>query len=371
MHLVSRLRRIMAMMTVLISLLAGLGVASANAADAPILTGGGGRQTPRVAKQNPGTLPSNATDTALPTPSSIQTTTPLNSTPEAPSSTTGTPGSTGSAPAKPAENTDDQASHIVRFDPNNSSKPTQTSVKTGTLAFPPQQNPQREGFRFDGWTLDGQPFDFQTPILQDTTLKAQWSKTTDWTLSPDHGPASGARLTIKPPSPQEPCYVNVHAAGNQFLGLTGDGRIYTWAQNGTPKQVPFPAQAPHGFRYLQVASGSHRQAAVGSDQQTYTWSGRQETPTILDTSKNTRFSSISITDKQLLTLDWQGQIHALQYSQTNSQNQNPKLIQQTTTSLPGQRQAVIAVASDRPCPHRGCGRAGLDLGCEQHCKSQA
>ena len=42
MHLVSRLRRIMAMMTVLISLLAGLGVASAQAADAPVLTGGGG-----------------------------------------------------------------------------------------------------------------------------------------------------------------------------------------------------------------------------------------------------------------------------------------------------------------------------------------
>ena len=41
MHLVSRLRRTLAMMTVLISLLAGLGVASAQA-DAPILPGGGG-----------------------------------------------------------------------------------------------------------------------------------------------------------------------------------------------------------------------------------------------------------------------------------------------------------------------------------------
>ena len=40
MHLVSRLRHILAMTTVLISLLAGLGVASAQA-DAPILTGGG------------------------------------------------------------------------------------------------------------------------------------------------------------------------------------------------------------------------------------------------------------------------------------------------------------------------------------------
>lgn len=45
MHLVSRLCRILAMMTVLISLLAGLGVASAQA-DAPILTGGGGSSDP-------------------------------------------------------------------------------------------------------------------------------------------------------------------------------------------------------------------------------------------------------------------------------------------------------------------------------------
>ena len=46
MHLVSRLRRILAMMTVLISLLAGLGVVSANAADTPVLTGGGGSSDP-------------------------------------------------------------------------------------------------------------------------------------------------------------------------------------------------------------------------------------------------------------------------------------------------------------------------------------
>ena len=46
MHVVSRLRRTSAMVIVLISLLAGLGVASANAADAPVLTGGGGSSDP-------------------------------------------------------------------------------------------------------------------------------------------------------------------------------------------------------------------------------------------------------------------------------------------------------------------------------------
>ncbi|MDT7511482.1 hypothetical protein [Bifidobacterium sp. H6bp9] len=46
MHLVSRLRRILAMMIVLLGMLAGLGVASAQAADAPVLTGGGGSSDP-------------------------------------------------------------------------------------------------------------------------------------------------------------------------------------------------------------------------------------------------------------------------------------------------------------------------------------
>ena len=46
MHVVSPLRRALAMVIVLISLLAGLGVASANAADAPVLTGGAGSSDP-------------------------------------------------------------------------------------------------------------------------------------------------------------------------------------------------------------------------------------------------------------------------------------------------------------------------------------
>ena len=343
MHLVSRLRRILAMMTVLISLLAGLGVASAQA-DAPILTGGGGRQTPRVAEQTPGTLPSNTTSTPLPTPSPIQATTPLNPTTGTPSSTTGDQDKTEPAPTKPSD-TSDQAAHTVRFDPADGSKPTQSTVKTGTLAAPPQQNPVREGFRFDGWTLDGEPFDFQTPILQDTTLKAQWSRITDWTLSPDHGPAAGARLTISPPSLQEPYYVNVQAAGEQTVGLTGDGRIHTWTQEGAPKRVPFPAQAPDGFRWLQAAAGGRLQAALGSDQRIYAWANGQSTPTILDANQDTRFTGISMDGDLLLAVDRQGQVHAYQASRKDGQNTNPKFLEQATTGLPGQARAVTAAAS--------------------------
>ena len=233
----------------------------------------------------------------------------------------------------------------MRFDPADGSKITQSTVKTGTLATPPQQNPARDGFLFDGWTLDNQPFDLQTPILQDTTLKAEWTKTADWRLSPDHGPVSGARLTISPPDRQEPQFASIQAAGSQILGLTGDGRIHTWTQNGTPKQVPSPAQASDGFRYLQVAAGSRRQAALGSDQRIYTWDSGQSTPTILDTGKDAGFTSISLNDDRLLAVDRQGQVHAYQASNADSQGLNPKFLEQAATSLPEKAEAVTAAAS--------------------------
>ena len=231
----------------------------------------------------------------------------------------------------------------MRFDPADGSTPTQSTVKTGTLAAPPQQNPQREGFRFDGWTLDGLPFDLRTPILQDTTLTAQWSKTTDWTLSPDHGPASGARLTISQPDRQEPYYTSIHSAGDQIAGLTGDGRIYTWTKESTPMQVPFPAQASDGFHYLQATAGSREQAALGSDQHIYTWNSLEATPTILATSRNTQFTSINLNGDRLLAVDRQGQVHVFQTSQKG--RRNPKPYGQETISLPGKAQAVLAVAS--------------------------
>ena len=344
--MVFRLRRILAMTTVLLSLLTGLSVASAQA-DAPVLTGGGGRQTPRVAKQTPGITPSSTTSTPLPSPSVLQATTPLSPTasPVTPSSTTGTLDSTNSVAAKSSEKTDDQDAHEVHFDPADGSTPTKAAVKTGSLATSPEKNPQREDFRFDGWTLDGQPYDFQTPVLRNITLKAQWSKITDWTLSPDHGPASGARLTISPPDKQEPRFSNIHAAGDQTVGLTGDGRIYIWMQESTPKQVPFPTHTADGFHYLQAAAGSHWDAALGSDQQIYTWTSAQATPTILNTDQNTGFTSISMHDDQLLAVDRQGQVHLFQTDPID--NQSIKPTEQVATSLPGKAQAILAAASNK------------------------
>ena len=284
-------------------------------------------------------LSGSATSTQLSSSSSLKTASLLKpaTTSDALSTSTGISGNTESASsAKPSDKTDDEATHVVRFDPTDGGTPGQASVKTGTLAAPPKQNPQRDGFRFEGWTLDGQPFDFQTPIIQDTTLTAKWSKAADWRLSPDHGPATGSRLTISPPSRQEPYYIAIHTAGNQTVGLTGDGRIYAWTQDSTPVQVPFPAQAPDGFHYLQATAGDQWQAALGSDQHVYTWTSEQATPMILDTSQNSKFTSISMNGNLLLTIDLQGQVHTIQNSQDDSRD---------PTRLPGQAQAVTAVSS--------------------------
>ena len=236
---------------------------------------------------------------------------------------------------------------MVRFDPADGSTPTQLTVKTGTLALPSDNNPVRPGFRFNGWMHDGLPFDLQTPILQDTTLKAQWTKITDWTLSPNHGPASGAQLTISPPNRQEPFYTSIHAAGDQTVGLTGDGRIYTWSETIGPKLVPFPAQAPNKFHYLQDTADGQWQAALGSNHQIYTWNSRQATPTILNTGQDAGFTSISMNDNWLLAVDWQGQVHAFQARQTDNLDLNPKFTEQTTTSLHEQAQAVATATGSK------------------------
>lgn len=52
-------------------------------------------------------------------------------------------------------------------------------VEAGNKATEPS-DPVKDGFTFDGW-LDGNgdPFDFDTPIMSNITLYANWEQTTD------------------------------------------------------------------------------------------------------------------------------------------------------------------------------------------------
>lgn len=50
-------------------------------------------------------------------------------------------------------------------------------VKDGNLVVEPKE-PQKDGFKFDGWYLNGERFDFTTPISDNVELLASWIKET-------------------------------------------------------------------------------------------------------------------------------------------------------------------------------------------------
>lgn len=61
------------------------------------------------------------------------------------------------------------------FDANGGTAVDSQKIKVGdTLAEP---YTQRDGYDFDGWYLNGNEYDFATPVTKDITLKAGWRKT--------------------------------------------------------------------------------------------------------------------------------------------------------------------------------------------------
>ena len=63
-------------------------------------------------------------------------------------------------------------------------------VPHGTAVSKPE-NPVREGYQFAGWTKNGKPFNFSTPIAEETTLVAQWVGNTAHTVTFDPGDGDG------------------------------------------------------------------------------------------------------------------------------------------------------------------------------------
>lgn len=58
-------------------------------------------------------------------------------------------------------------------------------------------DPTRDGYTFDGWYLDGEEFDFDTPIEEDITLVAGW-KASDGTVTRPQGGGDSSGDTKKP-----------------------------------------------------------------------------------------------------------------------------------------------------------------------------
>ncbi|WP_445340033.1 RCC1 domain-containing protein [Bifidobacterium sp. ESL0825] len=179
----------------------------------------------------------------------------------------------------------------------------------GSLASPPADNPKRDGYRFDGWSEHDAMMDFLTPITRDITLKAKWTPVTDWALSPDHGPASGGTsITITPPSADSPSFSALEAHDDKLIGVTGDGRLFTWTSKAEmPVQVPSPQGEPGDVRFMTGIVGHDGFAALSRDHRIYTWSKGGDTPALLD-ADSTTYTSIAMAADRLIAVNQDGRI---------------------------------------------------------------
>ncbi len=68
--------------------------------------------------------------------------------------------------------------YTIMFDSAGGTNITNLVVKNGEKISAPE-SPVREGYKFVGWTLDGEPFDFTTEITENVKLVAKWEKVDD------------------------------------------------------------------------------------------------------------------------------------------------------------------------------------------------
>ena len=320
------------------SLIAG-GLAAADTADsepgmaaAPAMpggTGGGGRQTLRVAKQNPGTSPSYATSPAtsptfqspLATPTPLNTTSPLAPKPD---------NSTEDKTADSQPQTRAATQYTIKFtDPEGGSTTPDQHVTKGIQAQRPD-DPARPGYAFDGWFTDNVAYDFTQPVTKDTTLTAKWTK--DWSISPVKGlTAGGTRVVLTPPPSRGIRFGHASAGNSNSAALGSDGSIYSWGgesgrdTSGLSANQPGIITPPAGIqKFTQVSAGNDYSLAVGSDGNIYSWGDNTTDQLGRDTSKapanrpgivippttGIRFTQVSAGAWHALALDENGNIYS-------------------------------------------------------------
>ncbi len=63
----------------------------------------------------------------------------------------------------------------VDFDPQGGTWIATMQVRINNTIVKPQ-DPIREGYVFDGWYLDDEPYDFTSPVKENLTLVAHWKE---------------------------------------------------------------------------------------------------------------------------------------------------------------------------------------------------
>ncbi len=81
----------------------------------------------------------------------------------------------------------EKITYSVTFDLNYDNKILQTisDLKSGSKVEAPDPNPSRDGYRFAGWYANPactNPFDFNKPITENTTIYAKWNENGEYTI---------------------------------------------------------------------------------------------------------------------------------------------------------------------------------------------
>ena len=86
--------------------------------------------------------------------------------------------------------------YTVIFDSNGGSSVTAQQIEYGNTASIPS-NPSKTGYSFLNWTLNGEEYDFNTPVVQDIVLQAEWTENSYSIFYNGNGNTSGYQETDK------------------------------------------------------------------------------------------------------------------------------------------------------------------------------
>lgn len=137
--------------------------------------------------------------------------------------------------------------HTVSFYTDGGNTVAQQTVNDGETVTVPD-TPTKNGYTFSGWTLNGEPYDFNLPVTADITLKATWvenqkpqPKRHTVTFDTTGGSEIGQQTVDEGEKAIQPA--NPTREGYDFQGWLLNGQAYNWNT-----QSPATSPSPHRGR---------------------------------------------------------------------------------------------------------------------------